>query len=73
MIDDLTPDEQRAIRALNRLQEMWPQSLWLFSASGRLNVMRAGKHGEQVHGENGGIDQNYVVTTVDIPNDGGDW
>ena len=43
-------------------------------ATGTLNVMRAGPRGEQVHtAGQGGIDPNYSITTVNIPNDGGDW
>ena len=71
--EELNPAEQKAIRALKRLAAIWPNSLWLFSASGTLNVMKSGKYGEQVHGENGGIDPEYRITTVKIQNDGGDW
>jgi len=74
VIDDLTLAEQKAIQALKRLAKKWPKSLWLFSASGTLNVMRSGPKGEQVHTSgHGGIDPDYSVTTVNIPNDGGDW
>lgn len=70
---DLSPEERKAIAALKRLAKMWPASLWLFSASGSLVVMRCNEQGEHAHrGE--GIDQDYIVATIQgIPNDGGDW
>jgi len=74
VISDLTPAEEKAIRALKSLAKKWPKSLWLFSASGTLHVMKAGPRGEQVHTcSHGGIDPSYSITTVNIQNDGGDW
>jgi len=75
MIDELTDKEKSAISALKRLAKKWPKSLWLFSASGTLCVMKAGPNGEQVHtSKNGGIDPDYIVETIKgIQNDGGDW
>lgn len=70
---DPTPEELRAIRALKRLAKTWPKSLWLFSASGSLHVMRADLDGNHVHTRDGGIDGDYLLDTIDIPNDGGDW
>jgi len=70
----LSKKEQAAIAALERLAKNWPKTFWLFSASGTLCVMRCGKNGEQVTtSEYGGMDQEYIVTTISIPNDGGDW
>jgi hypothetical protein len=37
----LTPAEQGAVRALQRLARSWPRSLCLFAAAGSLHVMRA--------------------------------
>lgn len=78
MDHDLTDDEKRAIAALQRLAGKWPKSLWLYSASGSLNVMRrdsAGKRAVLDHGldQHGGVDPAYSVAVIDIPNDGGDW
>ena len=69
----LTEKEKAAIRALDSLAKKWPKTLWLFSASGSLKVMRCGPNGEQMVGEFGGMDDDYVVATINIPNDGGDW
>lgn len=69
---DLTPEEEKAIRALERLSKKWPESLWLYSANGTLCIMRKGDDGHKVFkGE--GCDQDYVVTTIDIDSDGGDF
>ena len=71
---DLTKDEQRAIASLKRLAKRWPQSLWLFSASGTLCVMRKDEDGQQPHLPDHGVDPAFMVDTISgIPNDGGDW
>jgi len=73
----LSREERLAIAALRRLASRWPRSLWLFSASGDLCVMRRGEQGDRVlvaQDEPGAsMDQTYVVTSIDVPNDGGDW
>jgi hypothetical protein len=70
---ELSADEEKAIRSLKRLAKTWPKSLWLFSASGTLLVMRAGENGDHVHLPSDGVDPDYALTTIAIPNDGGDW
>lgn len=70
----LTVEEQRVIEDLKRIAKRWPRTLWLYSASGSLHVMRTGEDGEPVKKLAGdGVDPNYSVATIDIPNDGGDW
>ena len=72
----LTPEEKKAIRAINRVAKTWPESLWLFSASGTLCVMRNGENGRHVHGGThsaDGVNPDYIVGEVLIDNDGGDW
>lgn len=72
--DTLTAHERVAIEALQRAAKMWPATLWLFSASGTLHVMRKGPRGEHVETETGGMDPSYSIATVEgIDNDGGDW
>jgi hypothetical protein len=73
-VRDLQPtaEEQRAIRALKTVARTWPRSIWLYSASGRLCVMRALPDGSPaLKGES--VDPDYLLDTIDIPNDGGDW
>jgi hypothetical protein len=70
---DLTADEKAAIAKLRRLANTWPATLWLFSGAGKLCVMRRDGNGERAATDGGGVDPDYVITTIDIPNDGGDW
>lgn len=69
----LTVKEKLAIAALKRIEKKWPESLWLFSASGSLCIMKCDENGERVYTPSGGTDQRYTVEHVNIPNDGGDW
>lgn len=64
--------EDRAIKALQRLAKKWPKSLWLFSGSGTLWIMRK-KNGQRAINKEGGMDSNFIVRPIDIENDGGDW
>jgi hypothetical protein len=73
MADKGPMTEDQAIKALKRLAKRWPKSLWLFSASGSLCVMRTTKHGDPAATPRGGVDPDYIVDTINIPNDGGDW
>lgn len=69
---NLTQDEKRAIKALERLARGWPASLWLFSGSGSLCVMLK-RDGQRVMTANDGVDPDHCVATIKIENDGGDW
>ena len=70
---DLTADELKAIAALQRVAKTWPKSLWLFSASGSLNVMKKNAAGDMAETAYGGFDQEFSVAKINIQNDGGDW
>ena len=73
---EITSEEQKAINNLKRLALKWPKTLWLFSASGTLHVMKTGKNGEHVVIPglyNGGMNPDYSIANINIPNDGGDW
>lgn len=72
-VQELTAEEKKAIAALQRVAKTWPKSLWLFSASGSLNVMKKDASGEMAETAHGGIDQAFSVAKIDIQNDGGDW
>lgn len=66
---DLTKEEMGAIKTLQRLGKRWPKSLWLYSASGSLHVMRKDTEGNRTT-----EDQGFIVATIEgIENDGGDF
>lgn len=69
----LTRHEKSVIRQFKRLETIWPETLWLFSGDGKLTVMKTGDNGERVMTELGGVDPDYAVEIIDIPNDGGGW
>jgi hypothetical protein len=70
----LTVKESQAIERLKRLAKKWPSTLWLFSASGTLCVMKKGADGNAAMTDSGGVDQDYLVDSIrGIDNDGGDW
>lgn len=74
-MDNLTKDEKIAIKQLEDLSKIWPKSLWLWSASGQLCVMKYSLS-EMGDGMNthGSVDHKGQVRQIkNIPNDGGDW
>lgn len=74
---ELTQEEKRAIASLKKVAKQWPGTLWLFSASGTLCVMKKtadGKHGYGgANPSRTGVDPDFTVDTINIENDGGDW
>ncbi len=80
----LTKHEISCVRSLIRLARKWHHSsnrLWLFSASGTLNVMMHEDSETNPVPEllsnagyaTGSVNPANCVCTIDIPNDGGDW
>jgi len=70
---DKEAEEKRVIRALKRLEKIWPEGLWLFSANGTLNLMRTHPDGSRnIPGEEG-MDPSLKIQSFKIQNDGGDW
>lgn len=72
LTEELTPEEKRAINALKRLAKSWPESLWLF-ANGSLSVMKKRDGARVSAGVGKEYDQEAMVATIDIENDGGDF
>lgn len=64
--------EEQAIAALNRIVKRWPQSLWLWAASGSLHIMKCNPDGSRQETRTGGY-ADASVGYVSIPCDGGDW
>lgn len=73
----LTKEEELAINALKRVARKWPKSLWLFSGSGSLCVMKYKENSSRAMVRRGGsdsVDPDYIVDVINnIDNDGGDW
>ncbi len=75
----LTKEEKCAIAALKRIEKYWPKTLWVFCTGMSMNIMRCKEDGDHAtcpdvgSFRGGGMDPDYVVDTVNIPNDGGDW
>lgn len=72
-MEELSKEEKRAINALERIAKKWPKSLWLYSGSGSLCVMKKAEGNNRAMNENGGVCQEHIITTIKIENDGGDW
>lgn len=69
---DITEQEVKIIKRLKNIAKVWPNTLWLFSGSGILYVMKK-KDGDTVMNKSGGVDYDFIVDRIDIENDGGDW
>jgi hypothetical protein len=64
----------QVIRALRRLEQGWPDDLWLFAASGTLHLMRTDADNACVFDPSGSVDRLYSVEQFPgISCDGGDW
>ena len=66
MASKLTSEEKQAIRSLQRLQQRWPPSLWLFfnSTSQGVFVMKKDAEGNRIVTSDGGIDQEAAVAKI---------
>jgi len=69
---EITLKEEKAINMLKELANNWPDTLWLYSASGDLCVMKK-NNSQPVMTKLGSVDPKYVIETINIENDGGDW
>lgn len=67
----LSAEEKKALRALARLESIWPDSLSLQAGTGGLVVLKNDEEG-QPHFNGQGLDQDYVVAKANIQADGGD-
>ena len=70
-IDSCNKEERNAIRSLQKLADSWPQTLWLFAASGTLLCMKK-TDGERVT-KGWAYDQEFAVEVIGIECDGGDF
>jgi hypothetical protein len=70
---EITKEEMSAINTLKRLQKNWPKSLWLFANGQSLCVLKKTSDNKRAYGEREAVDQDYVVASISIENDGGDF
>ena len=74
---ELTQEEKRAIKALERLEEIWPDSLWLYSAGGTLWVMKKDQdeigHFYPAYNKFDSVDSDYAIKLININNGGNGW
>jgi hypothetical protein len=60
------------IRALTKLEENWPEDLWIFANGDNLYLLRTDENGKCAYtGPGGSVDQKYIIGHFAIPNDGG--
>ena len=69
-----TTEEAKWIERLRRVCQDMPSTCWLFAAT-CLEVMRRGEHGETVMRPQpyGGVDPAYILDSIDVDINGGDW
>jgi hypothetical protein len=70
---ELTRQEELAIELLRKAARHWPKSLWIFAADNQLHIMKKDENGKIPTESDGGFDQSFLVDSIDIEADGGDW
>ncbi len=68
----LTKKEWAAIKALQKLAECWPSTLWVFAGSG-FSIVKTKPDGSRAVRPDGSYDQEYKAAEINIPCDAGDW
>ncbi len=70
-----TKKEAAAIERLRDALENLPASMWLYAAAGSVHVMKLDKTGQRAMADNRsvGYSQDYIVASIDVASDGGDW
>ncbi len=71
---ELTKQEELAIELLKKAARHWPDSLWILAADSRLYVMRKDKNGKKaIVGRGNGFDPDFILESINVEADGGDW
>jgi hypothetical protein len=69
---EITPEEDAAIRSLERLAKKWPRSLTLASMGGSLVVYHTDDERMSLPNNTQRVEA-VIASIIGIPNDGGDW
>jgi hypothetical protein len=71
---DATKGELAAIRSLRRLEQKWPDTIWLYCTGNGMHVFRCGENGVHVMDEFGVPDMEFELDYITgISHDGGDF
>jgi len=70
---ETTDEEELAVSRLEAALKDFPNTIWLFAASGSLYVMKNGPDGEHVVEADGCMDSDYIIGQLFVDCDGGDW
>jgi len=73
LVMEITKEEKKAIATLKRLEKNWPKTIWLFATGNAINIIKCGENGSHIEDKNGTMDQKYIIDSVNINNDGGDF
>ena len=67
--------EAKVIGRLRKALESLPDSLWLFCDGNNVHVMANKENGHRAitGSEGSGYDQDYIIESINVSCDGGDW
>jgi hypothetical protein len=66
MSDELTKAEKKVLSLLRQLERAIPQGYWIYANEDGIALMRNNSDGKQAMTEFGGVDQDYIVDSVDF-------
>jgi hypothetical protein len=71
---ELTHDESKAIRKLQKVARTFPKSLFIFVGNGSFHILKNNDDGSPPYNSNGGVEsKNIVATITGFTADGGDF
>jgi len=70
---EATAKEQAWFDRLKRCYDEMPDSVWIFTANGTVNMLRLGGDGRRAMDGGGSVDQDFLLDGFVARTDGGDW